>query len=235
MRCLITLLVLSVAAPVYARATQELAPPPPGATLPVSIDQTLKPHNLQSGRPVTVQLVQRVPVGNHLYLPKGTKLEGQVVHVDNSSVSILFSQLRWKERTFPVHVRLIAAATFQNVFDASLPVGGTDRGTADPADWTTRQIGGDQVYLSSGRGTVYNQSSEPVGYADFSGVYAEPSSPGQLPRALGPFSTTATGLHGFQGLSIVSSGGPDEPITLTSSTPKWKIGTGSAMLLEVVR
>ena len=32
MRCLIALLVLSVAAPVYARATKELAPPPTNLT-----------------------------------------------------------------------------------------------------------------------------------------------------------------------------------------------------------
>ena len=107
MRCLIALLVLSVAAPVYARATKDLAPPPPGATLPVLINQTLKPHNLQTGQPISAQLIQIVPVGANVYLPKGAKLKGHIVNVNDSSISILFDQLSWKGRSIPVHVRLV--------------------------------------------------------------------------------------------------------------------------------
>jgi hypothetical protein len=235
MRGLIAFLILSVAAPVYARVTRDLAPPPPGATLPVLINKTLNPRSLQPGQPVTVQLVQSVPVSANVSLPKGTKLDGHVVSVSNSSISILFDQLRWKDRTLPVHVRLVAAAASNNVFDTRLPLGGTDRATSSQADWTTRQVGGDEVYLSAGSGKVYDQYSQPVGYADFSGVYANPSAAGELPRAMGPFSTTATGLHGFRELSIVASGDAGTPITLSASRPDWQIENGSALLLEVVR
>ena len=87
-------------------------------------------------------------------------------------------------------MKLVAAASSYNTYQTELPMGGVRR-TADPADWTTRQIGGDQVYLSSRRDKVYNTVSEPVGRADFTGVYANPSSIYPLPRAVGPFSTTA--------------------------------------------
>ena len=235
MRCLIAFLVLCVAAPVYARATKELAPPPPGATLPVLINRTLKPRNVQPGQPIAAELMQTVPVSANVNLPKGAELDGHVVNVSDSSISILFDQLRWKGRTIPINVRLIAAADYNNVYDTRLPLGGTDRGTSNSADWTTRQIGGDEVYLSAGSGKVYDQYSQPVGYADFSGVYASPSIPGGLPRAMGPFSTTATGLHGFRGFSIVSSGGATTPIVLAAGKPNWEIENGSAFLLQVVR
>ena len=234
MRCLIALLVLSIAAPVYARAIEQLAPPPPGATLPVLLNKTLKAHNLQPNQPITVQLAQDVPIRANINLPKGAKLDGRVVSANDSSISILFDQLRWKKQTIPVHVRLLAAAAPNNVYWTKLPLGGTDRSTSSPADWTTRQIGGDEVYLSAGSGTVYDQYSDPVGYANFSGVYANPSGPGALPRAMGPFSTTATGLHGFPTLSIASAGDASTPITLAASKPDWEIGNGSAFLLEVV-
>ncbi|QNI30318.1 hypothetical protein H7849_14145 [Alloacidobacterium dinghuense] len=235
MRCLVALLALSVALPVHAApASKELAPPPAGATLPVLLNKTLKPQNLQLGQPITAEFVQSVPVKKDVNLPRGTKLTGHVVGVSASSISILFDQLRWKGQTLPVRVRLVAAAAPYNVLHARLPLGGTARGTSDPGDWTTRQIGGDEVYLSAGSGKVYNQYSEPVGFADFSGVYASPSTPSELPRAVGPFSTTATGLHGFREFSIASHGDANSPITLSANKPNWEIGNGSALLLEVV-
>ena len=235
MRCLIALLVLSIAAPASARATKELAAPPAGATLPVVINQTLKPHGLAAGQPISAEIVQPVPVSANVDLPKGAKLEGHIVKVSDSSVSILFDRLSWKGRTIPVHVRLIAAAGMMNVYDTKLPEGVPDRATSSPGDYTTRQIGGDEIYLSGWSGKVYDQYSQPVGYANYSGVYADPARPGELPRAMGPFSTTATGLHGFPGCSIESAGGADTPITLAASKPNWIIRSGSAMLLEVVR
>jgi hypothetical protein len=240
MRTVIAILVLCVVAPVYPQAfrisrTKDLVAPPVGATLPVRIDRTLKPHNLQVGQAVTGELMQTVPVSTRNSLPEGAKLEGRVVSVGDKSISILFDQLRWKDRTLPVHVRLIAAAAPNNVYETKAPLGATDRATSNPNDWTTRQVGGDEVYLSGGSGKVYDRYSQPVGYADFSGVYASPPSPDQPPRAIGPFSSTASGLHGFPALSIVSAGGTNAPITLASTRPNWQIGNGSAFLFEVVR
>jgi hypothetical protein len=240
MRTLIAMLVLSIVAPVYPQAfrisrTKDLVAPPVGSTLPVRIDGTLKPHHLRAGQPVTGQLMQTVPVSTRSSLPEGAKVDGRVVSVSDKSISILFDKLRWKNRTLPVRVRLIAAAAPNNVYDTKLPLGATDRATSNPNDWTTRQVGGDEVYLSGGSGKVYDRYSQPVGFADFSGVYANPSSSDQPPRAMGPFSTTASGLHGFPALSIVAEGGANAPITLAATRPNWQIANGSAFLLEVVR
>ena len=242
MRCLIALLVLSIAAPVYGvgggvsgtRVIKDLAPPPPGATLPVTISRTLRAHKLRAGDPISAPLIQRVPVSANVMLPKGAALKGHIVNVSDSSISILFDHVTWKGRTIPVHVRLVAGADMMNVYDTGVPLSGPDRGTANRGDWTTRQVGGDELFLSAGSGTVYDQYSQPVGYADYSGVYANPSAPGALPRAMGPFSTSATGLHGLPELSIASAGGADAPITFAASKPDWIIRNGSALLLEVV-
>ena len=238
MRNLIAILVLVAASSLTPQAfalrkTRDLAPPPPGATLPVLLRQTLSAHNLHPGQTITMQLLQTVPVTSQVDLPAGTKLDGHIVNVSAGALSILFDQLRWKGRTLPVHVRLIAAAGFMDVYRAKLPLGATDRSTTNPGDWTTGQIGGDEVYLSGGSGKVYDRYSQPVGFADFSGVYAGPSLPGQLPRAMGPFSTTASGLYGFPALSIVSTGDANAPVMLAASKPNWRIANGSAFLLQV--
>jgi hypothetical protein len=234
MRHLIASLALLVGIPVYAQITKQLSSPPPGATLPVLINQTLKPHNVRPNQPVTALLIQAVPISADATLPRGAKLEGQVVSVSAGSISILFNQLSWKGQAVPVRVRLVAAASPNDVYETRLPLGATDRGTSNPVDWTTRQIGGDEIYLSGGSGKVYDQYSQPVGFANFSGVFASPSAPGNLPRAVGPFSTTATGLHGFPELSVASSGDDGKPITLAASQPNWQIGNGSALLLKVI-
>ena len=78
-------------------------------------------------------------------------------------------------KTVPVQVGARVCGFAPYVFESSMPVGMIDRGTSDPADWTTRQIGGDEVYRSAGSGKVYDQYSEPVGHADLQGVYADPN------------------------------------------------------------
>jgi hypothetical protein len=236
MRCLTLLLALSAALPIHAtRQTTRLVSPPLGATLPVVLGASLKAQNLAEGQIVTARLFQRVPLSDRTYLPSNVEIVGHIVSSSPSSLSILFTELQWKGQTVPIHVRLVAAASSHNVFKTTLPVGGTDRGTSNPADWTTRQVGGDEVYLSAGSGRVYDRYSQPVGYADLNGVYADPASVGQLPRAMGPFSTTAIGLHGLPGFSLVSPGDANTPITFGVSKPKWQIASGGALLLEVIR
>lgn len=208
---------------------------PPGATLPIVLVKTIRAQNMTAGRLVTARLFQRVPVSSGTFLPDKVEIVGHIVGSSPFSLSILFTELRWKNQTVPIHVRLVAAASSNNVYQTTIPLGATDRGTSDPADWTTRQVGGDEVYRSAGSGRVYDQYSQPVGHADLYGVYAEPTSVGELPRAMGPFSTTTTGLHGLPNFSIVSPGGVDAPITFGASKPKWQIVSGAALLLEVVR
>jgi hypothetical protein len=139
----------------------------------------MKTQNLTVGQLVTARLFQRVPVSTGTYLPGKVEVVGHVVSCGSSSLSILFTLLRWTDQAVPIHVKLVSAASPYKVFQASMPVGGTDCGTSNPADWTTRQVGGDEVYRSAGGGKVYDQYSQPVGYADLHGVYQDPASAGE--------------------------------------------------------
>jgi hypothetical protein len=232
MRYLTLLLALGVTVPIYAaRQVNQLVAPPPGATLPVALGASLKAQDLTVGQIVTARLFQRVPLSNHSYLPGKAEIVGHVVSSEPSSVSLLFTQLRWEGQVIPVHVRLLAAASSFNVYQTKLPM---SCDTDSSADSTTRQVGGDEIYLSAGSGKVYDQYSQPVGYANPNGVYQDPLLAGEPPRAMGPFSTTATGLHGLPGFSILSRGDAGDPITLGVSGKEWHIASGAALLLEVV-
>jgi len=132
-----------------------------------------------------------------------------------------------------VGTRAIAIANFVQVGETFLPVqGGADRGNASEASWTTTQVGGDQVARSGWVGDVVGRGTRTVGRADYYGVYTLPA--GASPeRAMGVFSTTATGLYGFESdTSLNSSGGV---ITLTRSGGKrLEMRDGDNLLLEVV-
>ena len=235
MRYLTLLVAVSFAVPIHAsKPASHLVAPPVGATLPIALTRTVKSGHVVVGQPITARFIQRVQVSANSDLPDKVEVVGKVVSYGPSSLSILFTEIRWRGQTVPIHLRLVSAASSYNVFQTTMPVGGTDRSTSSPADWTTRQVGGDEVYRSAGWGKVYDQYSQPVGYADLHGVYQDPSSAGEPAYAMGPFSTTATGLHGLTGFSIASVGAADVPITFSVSKPKWQIASGSALLLKVV-
>ena len=235
MKHLTLLVTLLSAIPIYAsKPASRLVAPAPGTTLPITLMKTAKPMHLVVGQPIRARFIQRVPLSPTSYLPSKVEVVGKVVSSNSSSISILFTQLRWKDEIVPIHLQLVSAASPYAVFQAGMPVGGTDRGTSSPADYTTRQIGGDEVYRSGGSGKVYDEYSQPVGFADLNGVYQDPSSAGEPARAMGPFSTTAAGLYGLESFSIVSPGGAGVPITFSVSKPNWQIASGTALLLKVV-
>jgi hypothetical protein len=209
-------------------------PVPPGILLPVTLETTIRAQKVQPGMPIRCKLAQRVPLGNKQYIPRGTTLLGHVVAAGPDSLSLAFTDLRLREKSVPVSVRLIAAASWYAVYQAELPVGGTDRSTSNPADWTTQQVGGDQVYRAAGFGGVYNSASEPVGNADLWGVYSLPGKDG-VPLAMGPFSTTAKGLFDLRHVEIVASGGPAHaPIAFhMKKTGRWRLERQGALLLQV--
>ncbi len=105
MRWMNLLLALSIALPVSAaRQTSRLIAPPPGATLPVALMKTIKSQNVTVGERVTARFMQRVPVASGSYLPGKVEIAGQVAAASPSSLSILFTQLRWKGQSVPIHV-----------------------------------------------------------------------------------------------------------------------------------
>ena len=240
-------------APVASNPTKEeqrsasvakLEPLPVGVTLPVRLGRTLRAGKTRVGLTFVVKTTQRVPVTNTTYLNRGAELEGKIVAsvagdgtaTSPAVLSIEFTTLRCRKQTVAVSTRAIAIANFVQVGETFLPVqGGADRGNASEASWTTTQVGGDQVARSGWVGDVVGRGTRTVGHADYYGVYslaagAEGSSP---PRAMGVFSTTATGLYGFENdTSLSSTGGV---ITLTRSGGKrLEMRDGDNLLLEVV-
>jgi hypothetical protein len=215
-------------------AANSLIALPSGSTLPVILQHKLSAGHVKVGDRVVARLSQRVPLPSGGYLSPKAKLVGRVSAYDARSLTLQFTELKLADQTEPIAVRLLAAAHWIDVGRAAEPLGATDRGTGSPADWTTMQIGRDEVYRSAGSGTVYNQYSEAVGRADLYGVYAPPLPGGTAMRAMGPFSTTAKGIYDLPGVVIDAAGGSAQPIVLGLSSPTWQLDSGTALLLEVV-
>jgi hypothetical protein len=218
-------------AAVSERSPAKLIPLPEGTTLPVLLQRGLDMQHVRVGEPVTARLTQRVPLANGGYLSQKARVTGTVMACDSSSLTLRFDRLRLGEQEEPVDVTLRAAAHWLDVHNSQLPLGATDRSTSNPREWTTRQIGGDEVYRSGGEGTVYDQYSQPVGHADVYGVYEPPAVSDEPARAMGPFSTSSAGIYDLPGIEIASGGGDGRPIVLRLTSPKWQLHGGTALLL----
>ena len=213
-------------------AQPALATLPVGATVPVLLEHSLDAGHAQAGETLTAQLSQRVPLGGGRYLRASAEVLGSVVSSTATTLSIAFTQVRLHHATEPVQVQLLAAADRFDVQGTRNPLGGAS--SRSTSDWTTEQIGGDEIYGVNIATKVYDRYSQPVGRADGTGVYAPPLKPGLPERAMGPFSTTAAGLYDLPGFAIGSSGGPGGPIVFRLMDPKWKLRAGSALLLKVL-
>ncbi len=227
---LLPAVLLAVAVPCTAPA--QAAAPPPGSTLPVFLDESLNASNAHAGEAIRASLTQRVPLPGGAYLSDKAKLRGTVIAVNAQTLVLRFDTLTLGEEAAPVRVKLLAAADWLDVEHTHDNLGSPDRGAGNPSQWTTEQIGGDEVYRANSIAKVYNRVSEPVGRADGTGVYGAPLQPGGLERAMGPFSTTSTGLYDLPGLSF----GPQTPgaVTFGLTDGKWKLHSHSGLLLEVV-
>lgn len=212
-------------------AQSVLAPLPVGATVPVLLERGLDARHAHTGQAVTARLSQRVPLGDGRYLPSSAELVGSVVSVNATTLTLAFTQVRLHGATEPVRVKLLAAADRFDVQQTHDPLGGA--ASRSTSDWTTEQIGGDEIYGVNVATKVYDRYSQLVGRADGTGVYAPPLTPGLPERAMGPFSTTANGLYDLQGLAIASPGG-NGPIVFRLADVNWKLRSGSALLLQVV-
>ena len=216
-----------------ARAVTKLEPLPAGVMLPVSLKQRLDARHMRVGQQVTAQLMQRVPLTDGTYLPSKAKVMGTIVTYEASSLTLRLDRLSLKHEQVPIHVKLLAAGHWLDVEETERPLGATDRSLSNPANWTTKQIGGDEVYHSGGgSGPVYDQYSERVGHVDAFGVYAPARTPGAAALAMGPFSTTSRGLYDLPGMEIASPGGSESPIVLQLTSPKWQLHGQTALLLE---
>ncbi len=231
------------AVPAASAAKAVFAPVPAGSTLPVTLEQSLDVDHAHVGAPVVARLVQRVPLAEGRYLSSNAEVVGTVTAVSPAALSLLFTMVRWHGATEPVGVKLLAVASWLDVIETHTPLGGS---TFSTSDWTTMQIGGDEVYGVNVATKVYDRYSQPVGRADGTGVYAPPLKPDGPERAMGPFSTTATGVYDLDSLGLGSAGGgaasgtgdgavgSGSPIVFKLMDPHWKLHAGTGLLLEVV-
>ncbi len=205
---------------------------PPGSTLPVFLDGALDAKNAHAGTAVRAKLAQRVPLPDGAFLPDKAKLSGTVVTANAQTLVLRFDTLMLGEQSAPIRVKLLAAADWLDVERTHDNLGSADRGAGNPTQWTTEQVGGDEVYRANSFATVYNKVSEPVGRADGTGVYGAPLSPGGLERAMGPFSTTSAGLYDLPGMQFVPQSADALRFGITDA--KWKLHSHTGLLLQVV-
>lgn len=216
-----------------------LSPLPQGINLPVRLTRALKAGVAKPGIKFKAFTTQRVPVTLHSYLPAATEIDGEVLASQPASstsgpsvLTLRFTNIRYRGQSMPLQAKALAVANFVQVMDASvIASGATDRGNPDPANWTTNQVGGDQVYRSGWMGNVYSSHSKKVGFADFHGVYALPDSNTGLPRALGVFSSNSAGLYGFSDTASLASDG--SRITVSDPSRPVILRKGDQLLLEV--
>lgn len=225
------------------RAVAELGPLPVGVTLPVELGKTLTAGKTKPGTVFEVTTTQRVPVSEDWYLDRGATLRGEVVTstagdgtVERPSVLVIrFTQLSYHKQAVPITTGALAVASRLAIDDTYLPVNASfDQFTNNPANWTTRQVGGELVARSGWKGPV-GSAGQAVGSADYYGVYSLPSEAegAGFPLAIGIFSTTAKGMYGFaRGTTLDSSEGI---ITITCPRKNGAlVRAGEQMLLEVV-
>lgn len=211
-----------------------LAPLPAGLMLPVTLEESLQAGRSGTGTQIEAVTTQRVLLPHGLYLKAGAHLTGSVTASSLSPgvLGLSFNSLHRGSQTVPLAVHIVAIANFTDVSDTALPASGsTDCANSNPANWTTRQVGGDEVARSGWSGEVINTSTQTVGFADYDGVYALPLAAGDTPHAVGHFSTTAHGLYGKKpDCSLVPSSAAGA-IACTQSRPELR--RGDNLLLQV--
>jgi len=224
-------------------------PLPAGTILPVSLNSTIRSDKSQIGDKISAKLMQDVPLGsNGVSLPKGSMIFGHVVEVarqgrgsDESTISIRFDQVWFRDRTIAVTTNLRALASVAAVSATQTPKTGNE----NPSDWNLVLIGGDQTAYGQG-GLVVQGGSEVVGESTGQGTLAYPTPDlgtecrstvggNTRPQAFWVFSSHACGVYWYGDLKILHSGRtePLGEITLTSAGKLAEIGKGSGMLLRV--
>jgi hypothetical protein len=239
----VKLLALAMHAEGKPRAGEHLRPLPAGIFLPVEMNESVRAGKIPVGTTVDAHITQRVPIGPGEYLDKRARIVGSVVSsitgqgAQPSELQIRFNLLSYRGQTVPVRVRVLAVASLMEVSATALPMSAATDRNATAASWTTRQVGGDEVYRSGWVGDVCDYVMRKVGYADFNGVYSLPAPlpdrTSALPRAMGVFSTQARGLYGFeQDATLASTDGVRD---LRSTTKRAALSWGDNILLEVVQ
>lgn len=219
---------------------------PAGIVIPVSLNGTIDSLKAKAGDRVSARVEQDVPLPSGR-IRAGSRLEGRVVQVNATTLTLAFDNLRMKHGTVPVRTGLRAMASPTEVDGAQVPTSGVDRGTTIE-DWTTRQVGGEMVYRGGGhvmRGVTQVGEPVPGGVlaalrpasgrldTDSAGICQGELNGMSQPKALWVFSSDACGLYGYQDLSLQRSGWSTGQFEL-SGTKKVHLYSGTGLLLRVL-
>ena len=212
---------------------------PVGLTIPIVLPHALRAGKTPAATPIVAHTAQRVPLDRDFYLASGTEVLGTILisTAPNPKAGIAanltfrFTALRLQGQTIPMRTTTLAIANFVQAIETAEPASmATDRGNSSASNWTTTQVGGDEVARSDWKGTLTDTAGHQVGFADFHGVYANPDPGSTLPRALGVFSASAKGLYGFNdGASLHSDGNT----TTVSAPQKLVLRRGDSLLLQL--
>ena len=192
--------------------------------------------------------MQDVPISRRIKIRAGAKVIGRVVRAkagtngQPAEITVRFDRVKSGNHSIPVITNLRALASMMEVEDAQIPPAGTDRGT--PWAWTTRNLIGGEVAYGQGGPVVHG--ADIVGHSLFGGVLvparasADRRCRGEVagnnrPQGFWVFASDACGVYGMDDVQIEHAGRtlPLGDITLSSSTGKVEINSGSGMLLRV--
>jgi len=220
---------------------------PSGTILPMRLDMTIS-SKMKAGEIVRATVMQDVKLAGGMKIRHGSKVSGEIVEVtpatnaETARVSLRFDTLTESRNTMSIRTNLRAIASLMEVDEAQVPETGADYGTAKSA-WTTRQIGGDQVYR--GGGPVMEGGTK-VGEPVYDGVrvHVVPNPDGNCrgevdgndsEQEVWVFSANACGTYGLENVEIVHAGRtePAGEIVLAPRKGELKIPRGAGMLLRV--
>src|SRR5215467_2237851 len=224
---------------------------PRGTILPVRLNNSLSSVRSKPRQLVTARITQNVPLPNGAKIPKGSKVEGQIVEVAPGNgtfgprISVHFDKLRLSDRVIPIVVNLRAIAGFMEVYAAQTPA--VSPGIGDVFRWmTTIQVGGDVVYGDGGPVTSGENAEDVLGNSVDGGVLVRVRANeakgcrGELhdndrPQSLWVFSSDACGTYGLAHVQVAHAGRTDPigVIVFASDNGTLKIQSGAGILLRV--
>jgi hypothetical protein len=210
---------------------------PAGTVLPLQLATGLKAGKIKPGQEIRAQIMQNIP-GTQIH--RGSRVLGHVLNVTPTRLEFRFDTLLANGQRISLITDLRALASMVEVGEAQDPNSGPDRGIS-PVDYTTSQIGGEQVYRAGGpvaRGVT--TVGEPTPYGVLGKLNSNPPCRAAIagndhPQALWLFSTDACGVYGYSGLVIEHAGrtNPVGNIALVAKSGKLNIMSGSGVLLRV--
>jgi hypothetical protein len=211
---------------------------PTGTVLPLQLATGLKAGKIKPGQEIKARIMQNIP-GTDIH--RGARVLGHVLDATPNRLELRFDTLVVKGQRIQFTTNLRALASMMEVEEAQEPESGPDRGIS-PVDYTTSQIGGEQVYRAGGpvaRGIT--TVGEPTPYGVLGKLNSNPPCRAAIagndhPQALWLFSTDACGVYGYSGLVIEHAGrtNPVGNIALVAKSGKLNIMSGSGLLLRVL-